>query len=215
MSVAIIVIGGGGHARVLVDALYCQGVTVLGFTDAEPEKARQAILEVRCLGGDDAVLQFKPNEVQLINGLGSVRETSRRQRLFDSFKKMGYTFFSVIHPSAVVAKDVKLGEGAQIMAGAVIQTGSYIGMNTIVNTKASVDHDCVLGEHVHLAPGVTLSGEVKIGTGVHVGTGATIIHGIDIGRNSLIGAGSLVIRDVPENATVLGVPARVVATRFS
>jgi sugar O-acyltransferase (sialic acid O-acetyltransferase NeuD family) len=130
------------------------------------------------------------------------------QAVFEKFKGKGFTFATIVHPSAVVASDVALGEGAQIMAGAIIQPGSRIGMNTIVNTKASVDHDCLIGDHVHLSPGVTLSGDVRIYNGVHIGTGATVIQGITIGANSLVGAGSVVIADVPSEIRVLGAPAR-------
>ena len=96
------------------------------------------------------------------------------------------------------------------MAGVVIQPSSMIGRNAIINTRASVDHDCIIGDHVHIAPGVTLSGAVRVEEGAHVGTGCTVIQGVQIGRNSTIGAGSLVLKDVPARTTVYGVPGRVV-----
>lgn len=210
MSFPIIVLGAGKHAKVVIDILRIQSVNVLGITDIDPGKLKEKVYGVKVIGNDDALQFYLPDSVQLVNGLGSVGSTILRKQLYNHFKSQGYSFASVIHPSAVIAFDVEISEGVQVMAGAIIQPGSYIGKNTIINTKASVDHDCIIGSHVHLAPGVTLSGDVQVGDGVHIGTGATVIQGIRIGQNSLVGAGSLVVKDVPEGATVIGVPARVV-----
>jgi UDP-perosamine 4-acetyltransferase len=209
MSRPYLVLGGGGHAKVLIDALLLQSADIVGYTVPTPEN-KDPILGVPCIGNDEAALKYSIDSIRLINGLGSVRLPHERRRLFEEFKQRGYLFESVVHPSVLIANHVELSEGVQLMAGSIIQTGSYIGKNTIVNTKASVDHDCVIGDHVHLAPGVTLSGEVAVGNGVHIGTGATVIQGVRIGDNSLIGAGALVLNDVPENSTVMGVPAREV-----
>lgn len=210
MSIPVIVLGAGGHAKVLIDALLLRSVNVLGIADPKLELTEKKVLGIPLIGNDDSVLQYPVNAVKLVNGLGSVGITTQRQRLFEKFKNLGYAFATVIHPSSVIASDVTVLEGTQILAGTIIQTGSYTGKNTIVNTRVSIDHGCWIGSHVHLAPGVTLSGEVQVGNGVHIGTGATVIQGIRIGKNSLIGAGSLVVKDVPEGSTVIGVPARVV-----
>ncbi|MFZ5633350.1 MAG: acetyltransferase [Bacillota bacterium] len=211
MSGPVIVIGSGGHARVLIDALSLQTVEIFGITDLKPEKAFKTVYGLPLIGKDDAIFEYKPDKVQLVNGLGSVRDTAARKKIYEYFKSRGYKFATIIHPSAVIASDVTIEEGSQIMAGSIIQTGTCIGHNTIVNTKASVDHDCFIGPHVHLAPGVTLSGGVEVGEGVHIGTGAAVIQGIRIGQNSIIGAGAVVVKDVPEGAIVTGVPARVVS----
>lgn len=210
MTRPVIVIGGGGHAKVIIDALMLCSVRVLGITEADPLKQGETLLGLPVVGSDEEILRYVPEAVRLVVGFGSVSVPSARRRLFEEFKVKGYDFASVVHPSAVVASDVVVGEGAQIMAGVVIQTGTKVGINSIVNTKVSVDHDCILGDHVHLAPGVTLSGGVRVGAGVHVGSGATVIQGVSIGDGALIGAGSLVLRDVPDGVTVFGVPARVV-----
>jgi len=208
MTAPLLIIGAGGHAKVLVEALLASSAVIAGVVDADPAMAGQALLGVPVLGDDKFVQEFPPDEIRLVNGLGSVGLPVRRKELFERFKTLGYSFAKVVHPSAVIASDVELGEGAQIMAGAVIQPGSRIGSNVIVNTRASVDHDCRIGEHVHLAPGVTLSGGVRIGDSSHIGTGATLIQGINTGARCLVAAGSVVIRDINENTTVYGVPAR-------
>jgi sugar O-acyltransferase (sialic acid O-acetyltransferase NeuD family) len=210
MNLPIIVIGGGGHAKVLIEALHLCSATILGITESDPSKIGTDILGVHVIGSDDIISRYAPGLLHLVNGIGSVHLPKKRKAVFEKFKEKGFTFKTVIHPSAVVASDVIFGEGVQIMAGTVIQPGSRIGVNTIVNTKTSVDHDCLIGEHVHLAPGVTLSGEVVIGNGVHIGTGATVIQGIHIGDESLVGAGALVLEEVLSNIMVTGVPAKAV-----
>lgn len=210
MSLPLIVLGAGGHAKVLLDALLASSARIIGIVDPEPALAGATLLGVPVLGGDEIVAGHAPGAIRLVNGLGSVGYPARRQALFDRFKEQGYAFASVIHPGAIVAADTILGEGVQVMAGAVIQPGCRLGRNVIVNTRAAVDHDCGIGDHVHIAPGVTLSGGVRIGASSHVGTGATVIQGICIGERSLVGAGALLVKDVPAGVTVVGVPAKVV-----
>lgn len=210
MSHPVIVVGSGGHAKVLIDALLIQNFRVLGITDKDLSKEDNKVLGVPVIGGDDVIFQYHPSKILLVNGIGSATGTSLRKELFDKFKNMGFSFLNLIHPSAIFANDVELAEGTQIMAGAVIQTGSFVGKNSIINTKVSIDHDCLIGNHVHIAPGVTLSGGVTVKDCTHIGTGATVIQGIHIGRNCLIGAGSLVNKDVPDGSKVFGVPAKVV-----
>lgn len=161
------------------------------------------------IGDDSAISAYSNDAVELVNGLGSVGDTALRASIYYKFKKLGYGFRQVIHPAAIIASDCILGEGVQVMAGAVVNTGTKIAEDSIINTGAVVDHDCVIGSHVHIAPGAILSGGVQVGDGSHIGTGATVIQGIKIGANVLIGAGAVVIRNIPNGVTVIGVPARL------
>ena len=208
MSIPIIILGSGGHAKVLIDVLRIRDIKVVGITSIELQDINKKLNGINVIGNDEAIFRYSPESVHLVNGIGYTGKTEKRRELFDFFKGKGYSFAGVIHPSAVVSLDVQMDEGVQVMAGAVIQTGSKIKKNTIINTKVSVDHDCVIGSHVHLAPGVTISGGVQVADDVHIGAGATIIQEIRIGKNRLIGAGSLVLNDVKDGATVFGVPAR-------
>jgi UDP-perosamine 4-acetyltransferase len=208
MSAPVIILGDGGHAKVLLDVLLINKFKILGFTSPRRESAK-SLPGIPFLGDDEAILQFAPDQIQLINGIGSVGLPVLRRNLFNQLKAKGYSFLSVAHPSAIIAANCILSEGVQCMAGAIIQPGSHIGCNCIVNTRASVDHDCLIGNHVHIAPGVTLSGGVKVGAGVHIGTGATVIQYVSIGEGSLIGAGALVTRDVPAGVKAIGSPARI------
>lgn len=208
MSLPLIILGAGGHAKVLIDALLASSAVITGIVDPDLSLLGTTILGVPVLGGDEVVNEFPPTLIQLVNGLGSVGLPIKRQQLYEKFKGLGYSFASVVHPSAVIASDVILGEGAQVMAGAVIQPGCRIGIDSIINTRASVDHDCCLGNHLHIAPGVTLSGMVTVGKFTHIGTGATVIQGITIGCGCMIAAGAVVTKDIVDGVRVQGIPAR-------
>lgn len=204
----MILIGGGGHARVVLDMLLSSGITVLGIT----EKCKQmaVLFNVPVVGDDNVILDYSPDEIMLANGLGFAGSMEKRAQIYNLFKKKGYQFETLIHPSAVLSPMAYLKEGVQVMAGAVVQVGSCIGENTVINTRASVDHDCVIGNHVHIAPGATVAGGVKIGDNTCIGAGVTVIQGVSIGRNSIVAAGAVVVHNIPDNVTVMGVPARVV-----
>lgn len=208
MNRSVIILGAGGHAKVLIDALRQQSIELVGIADANPAKKGQLLLNVLVIGDDDEVMYYPTEAVYLVNGVGSVCVNPRRRQLFEHFKCKGYRYASVVHPTAVVASDVVLSEGVQIMAGSVVQTGCYIGMNVIINTGGVVDHDCHIGDHAHISSGAVLSGGVCVGENAHIGTGAIVIQGVQIGSNSLVAAGAVVIHDVPAGVTVMGVPAK-------
>ncbi len=209
----VIVLGAGGHAKVLIAALRRLKAEILGATDADPKRQGTAVLDVIVLGDDSAVSAHAPDKVLLVNGLGSTESTAARRALYETFAKRGYRFATVLDPLALIAGSVEIGDGAQILAGAVLQPGARIGTNVIINTRAAIDHDCVIGAHAHIAPGATLSGGVRVGDGAHIGTGASIIQNVRLGTNSVVGAGAAVVADVADGATVVGVPARVLRNK--
>jgi UDP-perosamine 4-acetyltransferase len=202
-----LLLGGGGHARVLLELAQLCEMQVEGFVSRDADAPDPTRWDVPWLGDDDAVLGYAPEDFQLINGVGSTGDPTRRRTLYESFVRKGYRFPSLVHPSSTVAADVHLGAGAQVMAGAVIQPGARVGENSIVNTGASVDHDCQIGRHVHIAPGAVLCGEVVADDEVHIGASATILGGLRIGARSLVAAGAVVIGDVQPGARVGGAPA--------
>jgi UDP-perosamine 4-acetyltransferase len=204
----VLLIGAGGHARVLMDALGRCGIAVAGLVDADAAKYGTLVGGAPVLG-DDAVLGgHPPASTVLVNAIGTVESTAVRRAVYDRLKAGGYRFLTVTHPSAVIAPDAVLEEGAQVMAGAIVQAGAVIGANSIINTGAQVDHDCRIGAHVHLAPGTTLSGAVTVGEDSHVGTSATVVQGVRIGRGCLVAAGAVVAQHVADGERVAGVPAR-------
>ncbi len=213
MTKPVIVIGGGGHARVVMDALRLRGVSMLGICDPALPPGTSGPFGVPVLGDDEAVAAFDPAQVDLVNGVGSIQSTQARRRVFEAFNRRGYRFAAVAHPSAIVAQDVTLDEGAQVMAGVIIQSGTAVGRNAIINTGARVDHDCRIGDHVHIAPGATLSGGVIVGEGTHVGVAAAVIQSVRLGRNCLIGAGTVVTRDVPDDTRLVTPASRTLPER--
>ena len=211
VELPLIVVGAGGHARVLVSTLLQLGRRVSGVVD--PDRSRTELLGIPYLGDDDAISRYDQAEVLLINGIGSVASIANRLRVYEFFRKRGYCFASVIHPGAIIAPEVQLADGVQIMAGAILQTGSVVEEDCIINTGARVDHDCVIRAHAHVAPGAVLSGSVHVGARAHVGVGAVVIQGVLIGSDSIVGAGAVVLSDVPESCTVVGVPARPIQVK--
>jgi sugar O-acyltransferase (sialic acid O-acetyltransferase NeuD family) len=205
----ILVLGSGGHAKGLIEILQGYGSEIIGCIVKERIVEQEEILGVPIVGTDDeVVLKYQPDQVYLVNGVGSIGDTGRRRTIFNDYKKWGYAFIEVIHPTAIISSYASLGEGVQIMAGAIIQAGSVLGDNSILNTKASIDHDCTIGKHVHVSPGATLCGHILVGEGTHIGAGAVVIQGIEIGQLCVIGAGSIVINDIRDSLTVYGNPAK-------
>ena len=205
---ALVLMGAGRHARSLLGLLAARGLRATGcIAPAAPSGDWPGGCPWL---GDDAVLEaLDSSKVALVNGLGSTGSTALRRKVFDAARALGFAFPPVVHPSVIQAADVILDDGAQVLAGAILQAGVKVGENALLNTGCIVDHDCVIGAHAHLAPGVTLSGGVQIGSGVHVGTGAVVIQGVSIGDSAIVGAGAVVLRDVVPGVTVFGNPARM------
>jgi len=206
-----VILGGGGHAKVVVDLLRAHGHPILGFVTPEGPVCPVAGMGVPYLGRDDDLAGLDVDSVVLALGFGSVRPGEARRSVFERFKAAGFTFATLCHPAAVIAGDVQLGEGCQIMAGAVVQTGCRIADNVIVNTRVALDHDCLIGAHVHIATGAAISGGVRIESGAHIGAGAVVIQGVRVGAGGLVAAGAVVIGNVPDHCAVAGVPARPMA----
>ena len=203
-----IIIGGGGHARVVHDALISCGQSVHGVTELDMNKDSKLLSSVPLIGSDDQILEFDPEEVLLANGIGGSSRVKSRWQVFEIFTTEGYSFLTVVHPTAVVSSSVELSEGVQVMAGAVVQAGAQIGPNSLINTATSVDHDCLIARNCHVAPGATICGGVRVGQDTMIGAGAVIIDGVSVGADCLIGAGSVVVEDIPEGTCAKGVPAK-------
>jgi sugar O-acyltransferase (sialic acid O-acetyltransferase NeuD family) len=194
----LIIIGAGGHAGPVIDALRSMGEVLIGMTDPRGTGAKGSI---PVIGTDDVI---KSNDI-LANGVGNraTKQSSglgRRKAVFDQLRKLGCKFPAIIHKTAYVSDEADVYDGAQIMAGAVVQYGAKIGKNTIINTRATVEHDCVIGDHCHIAPGAVLCGGVVLGNEVHIGAGAVVLQNKVIGNGAIIAAGAVVTRDVLDGA---------------
>ncbi|MBF0623613.1 MAG: acetyltransferase [Magnetococcales bacterium] len=207
---ACLILGGGGHGRVVMETLTALGWggRILGIVEAPGVHPPPNPFDIPLLGDETVVAGFAPDRVRLVNGVGSTGDVTARRAVFQRWSQRGYRFATLVHPGARVMAGVWLEEGVQIMAGATVQVGTVVGVNSIVNTGAVVDHDGQLGAHVHVAPGAVLCGMVRVEEGAHVGPGATVIQGTRIGVNAVVGAGAVVIHPVPDGKRVAGVPAR-------
>ena len=192
MKKQIVLVGGGGHCKVIIDAIKLKNkFSIYGITDFKLAK-KTKILGVPVLGKDDMLLEiFKKGIKYAFISVGSVGDCSIRKRIDKELVKIGFKLPVIIHPRAIAAKDAEIGEGTFVAAGVVINPGTRIGRNAIINTSASIDHDCEIGDFAHIAPGVTLSGGVKIGSETHIGVGANIIQCVKIGIGCMIKAGAL------------------------
>lgn len=185
-----------GHAKVLIEIAECNNLTVLGLID--DDRSKTELLGYRVDKG------FIKQEESWVIGLG---DNNLRKHIASSYIK---NYISLIHPSANISKRSSIGDGTVIMAGVSINSSVHIGKHCIINTNVSVDHDCVIGNFVHLSPNVALAGIISVGEGTHIGIGACVIQGVKIGRWCTIGAGAVVIKDIPDGATVVGNPGRVI-----
>lgn len=193
----IVLVGGGGHAKVIIDAIQnSEEFSIHGIVDPSLPQG-SGVLNVEVLGGDEKLESlFKEGIINAFISIGSVGNYETRKKIYHNLKNIGFRLPVIIHSKAIVSKHVLLGEGSFVAAGAVINPGVKTGKNVIINTSSSIDHDCEIEDFVHIAPGAILSGGVKIGEGTHIGIGANIVQYIKIGKNCMIKSGELVKKNI-------------------
>lgn len=203
----IVVIGGGGHAKVLIGVLKKIGWEVVGYTDPHD---RGAILGAAHLGGDHILPELIRTEgrCRAAIGLGKTDLSLARERLAAEAHGLGFGLPVIVSPHAVVNDEVTLGPGTVVFDGAVVNSGTHTGSLCILNTNCTVEHDCHLGDNVHIAPGATTSGGVTIGYNCMIGAGAIVVQDAAICAGCLVGAGSTVVRDISIPGTYVGSPAK-------
>ncbi|MBU0599865.1 acetyltransferase [bacterium] len=207
MAEKVIIMGAGGHGRVVIDILReGKQYEVVGFLDSNPNLQGRVVDGLSVLGDISLIPKLLKEGVR--GGIIGIGDNNVRQGFFEDFKKEGLILINAIHPSAVVSRTVYVGCGVVISARAVVWTAAQIGDNSIINTGAIVEHENIIEENVHLASGVQLGGNVKVGRNAFIGAGSTVIPYIKIGKDAKVGAGSVVIEDIGEGITVAGVPAR-------
>ena len=199
----LLVLGAGGHGRVVADSAGRMGVWgCVAFLDD---------------GGGDSVIGRCDDLEQLVQEgdacVIAIGDNARRMTMLKKVKDLGVPVATVVDPSAAVSDGAVLGKGTVVLPRAAVNTGAKLGSGCIVNTGATVDHDCVLGDGVHVSPGAHLGGDVSVGEGTWIGLGASIRHGACIGERAMIGAGAAVVADVASDTTVVGVPARPITKK--
>ena len=209
-TLPLVIWGASGHARVVADIVRLSGYfNIVGFLDSiDPGRKGTEFSCATILGGQEQLEQLRRANVRhTILGIG---DCPTRLRLAGIVRQAGFELATAIHPNATLAQDVQVGAGTVMMAGSVVNPGSTLGENVIVNTSSSVDHDCVIQNGVHIGPGARLGGGVTVGEGTWVGIGAVIKDRVKIGRDSIIGAGAVVLKDIPDCVVAFGVPAEVI-----
>jgi sugar O-acyltransferase (sialic acid O-acetyltransferase NeuD family) len=198
--------GAGGHSKVITEILNSLGTTVIGMFDDSPPMAKFKIMEIRDgirLLGEG----FPTLDAPLIISVGN---NARRAELASLITA---TYGTAIHGTAIVSQQTTIDVGTVVLHGSIIQAGTKIGAHVLINTAASIDHDNTIGDYAHISPHATLCGHVQIGEGTHIGAGAIVIPSVRIGRWCTIGAGAVVIKDVPDFATAVGNPAKIIKFR--
>ncbi|ASS76728.1 hypothetical protein CIG75_18485 [Tumebacillus algifaecis] len=205
MKKTLIIIGMGGHSKVVADVARRSGYELLGFLDNRKPDAPHGTY----LGTVDEFPYAQYADTWFFVAIGN---NPVRQKVAEQLKAAGAKLATLIDPSALLGSGVTVGEGTLVMPGCIVNADSTIGSQVILNTAATVDHDCVVGDGSHLSPGVHVAGTVQIGNLTHVGIGASVIQSVKIGDRVVIGAGAAVVRDVPDGVTAVGVPAKIIKT---
>ncbi|MBA4804673.1 MAG: acetyltransferase [Brevundimonas sp.] len=203
----LLVLGAGGHARVVADALLAAGESVAGFIDARPSSGGELVTGLPVLGTDEELLAGRWPGSPIANGLGRL---PLRRNLQERLQAAGRPIVGARHPAAIISPFAHVDPTAQVFAGAIVQAGARVGAGCIINTGAIIEHDCQLGEFTHCGPGSILCGGVRTGAEVHVGAGAVIREGVFAGPGLVLGAGAAMVRDHEGGGVLTGVPARPV-----
>jgi UDP-perosamine 4-acetyltransferase len=204
----VLVVGAGGHALVGVEVLRSAGYTVGRSVAREAATpAALARLSVEVIGRDDQVPTYVASGMSTV--FVAIGDNRARHQVTRQILQSGGSLVTAVSPAAHVSPTARIGSGALVMPGAVVNALAEVGEGAIVNTGAVVEHECVVGDFAHVAPGSVLAGNVRIGEGALVGAGATVTPGRSVGAWAVVGAGAVVTTDVPDGATVVGVPARL------
>ncbi|HEY2480741.1 MAG TPA: acetyltransferase [Caulobacteraceae bacterium] len=203
----VVILGAGGHAKVVIELLRAQGRAIAGLTDAD--SAPRSVLGVPVVGDDTALAGLRDRGVR--HAFVAIGDNAARQAAGARATDLGFILVNAVSPTASVSASARLGHGVAVMAGAVINADAVIGDLAIVNSGAIVDHDCHLERCCHVGPGAVLAGGVRLGAGALIGVGASVTPGCSIGARTIVGAGACVVADLGADVTAIGVPARPVA----
>lgn len=204
----LLLIGGGGHCRSILDSvLSMDRYARIGIVDYN--KAASSF-GIPVIGTDEDLPRLKDEGwTDAFVSVGSTGQTELRRKLYDKLKEIGFAVPVIADPTSSIARNAETAEGVYIGKRAVVNTGAKTGVCAIINTGSVIEHDCIVGDFVHVSPGAVVCGQVSIGNDSHIGAGAVVRQGIRIGKNALIGIGSVVVKDIPDNVKAYGNPCRV------
>lgn len=205
----IILIGGGGHCRSVLDSIVTKDeFNVKGIIDIK-ENVGLNVGGYRIIGTDNDLAKFKKSGiVYAFVTLGSVGISKKREQMYHYCKKLGFIIPNIIDKTAILANDITVDSGVYIGKGTIINANTTIGNNSIINNGSIIEHDCIIGKNVHVSPGVTIGGTVQVGDNTHLGIGSTVIQNIKIGNDVFIGSSSNVVKNITSFTKVYGNPAK-------
>lgn len=202
MDKQVIILGYSGHSYVVIEAIQKSGCLIKGYVETAPKTYNPYQLNYL---GDDTWLNNQPTQ-NIFVGIGN---NAIRRKLFEKLASH-HTIVNAIHPNSVISKTAQLNKGILIAAGAVINPLVKIGDGVICNTQCSIDHECIIDDFAHIAPGVVLCGNVKVGENSYVGARAVVKENVSIGKNVMIGAGAVVLKNLPDNVLAFGNPCKII-----
>ncbi|MEA4986600.1 MAG: acetyltransferase [Anaerovorax sp.] len=210
MTQKLIIVGAGGNSKVILDSIFTrkqilsEDLEILGFLD--DDNTKKEIKGYPVLGPISLIIDYiGQSNLAFVDGIGA---NSIRKLLYEKYSNVSW--YTLVHPSAILGSGVVLGEGTIVMPGVIINVDTKVGKKALINTGAILEHDNKISDFTHIASGVTTAGNVHIGELTMLGTGTKVIQGIHIGENTMVGAGATVISDIPSHCTAVGVPARVI-----
>jgi sugar O-acyltransferase (sialic acid O-acetyltransferase NeuD family) len=206
----IVIFGAGGHAKVVQEIFFLNGIEVTGFIDDDKKKQGTFIMGLPVLGGSELLPDLINRGITHI--FPAIGDNRKRESVMKYASEIGYDTLSAVHPSAIISPSATIGRGAFIGFGSIIVTEATLGEYVIVNTGASVGHECFIDSYSEISPGVRLAGQVRVGKYTRIGMGTSVIQCVTIGTDATLGAGSVVVRDIPSNTKAYGVPAKIIST---
>ena len=207
MKKDLLIIGSGGHARIVSEVALLSKYHVKGIIDLEFKKEKKETINfIPVIGNLEKLNTFEKSKIDLFLAIGDCKN---RKKYYNILKKKGYNFINLFHPTSIISKTASIGNGVLINSGSIINSNATIKDNVIINTGSIIEHEVIISNHCHCGPGSIVSGRVTIEDTVFIGAGAKIINNIKISSNSVIGAGSVIIDNVPKNSVVVGIPGKI------
>ena len=201
----LILVGGGGHCKSVIEVAESAGYTILGIVD-RPEELGKLVLDYKVIGVDDDIPQYV-EKAEFVITVGFIKIPALRIKLYNKVKEAGGKLATIVASTAHVSKYATLGEGTVVMHQAFVNAGAQIGNNVILNTFTNIEHDAVVGDQCHISTGTMVNGDCKIGQNVFVGSQSVLANGIEVGDNIIIGAGSVVRKSISQKGIYVGNPA--------
>lgn len=201
----LVLLGGGGHCKSVIEVAESAGYSILGVLDM-PEDVEKEILSTKVIGTDDDI-PFYVDKAEFVITVGFIKNPATRIKLYNRIKEVDGKLATIIASTAYVSKYATIGEGTVIMHNAFVNAGAKVGNNVIINTCCNIEHDAVIGDHCHISTGTMINGECKVGHRCFVGSQSVLANGITIGDDIIVGAGSLVRKSIIEKGAYTGNPA--------